>query len=86
MNKIINFHQPDRIARLWGGLVKELRDWYLPGVRGAGGNRTRAIEVLQTPAFPLRHCTKWAYLNMNNLLLLANQAIICGFYGKRRGS
>ena len=22
---------------------------------GLGGNRTRAIEVLQTPAFPLRH-------------------------------
>ena len=23
--------------------------------RGRSGNRTRAIEVLQTPAFPLRH-------------------------------
>ena len=32
--------------------------------RGAGGNRTRAIEVLQTPAFPLRHCTiTGSYIN-----------------------
>ena len=30
-------------------------DFWMFCFGGLGGNRTRAVEVLQTPAFPLRH-------------------------------
>ena len=43
-NQYINLHSPYSL--------KHIRNAF----RGTEGNRTPAIGVLQTPAFPLRHC------------------------------